>query len=205
MNYLEYFSINSIVILSFFAISFIVIVLDRITNGKSNDTFFKLKRGSPMDIMTYIRLLTYPFGHSGWTHFAGNFSYILLIGPLLEEKYGSIELLIMMISTTLIIGLFHIITSKDSALGASGIVYMMIVLASFVNIKAGKIPITLILILLIHVISEFEPLIIQKKNDNTNHVAHLVGAFTGLLYGIMYMHGYTIIGFISKYLNFSIK
>lgn len=205
MNYLEYFSINSIVILLFFFIALIAIIIDKITHGASNDAFFKLRRGSPMNIMTYVRLLTYPLGHSGWAHFAGNFSYILLIGPLLEEKYGSIELLILMILTTLIIGLFHLLTSKDAALGASGIVYMMIVLASFVNIQAGKIPITLILILLIHVISEFEPLIIQKKNDNTNHVAHLIGAFTGILYGIMYMHGQTIISIINQYLNFSIK
>ena len=205
MNYLEYFSINSIVILAFFFIAFIAVVLDKITHGGSNDAFFKLRRGSPMNIMTYVRILTYPLGHASWAHFAGNFSYILLIGPLLEEKYGSIELLLLMISTTLIIGIFHLITSKDAALGASGIVYMMIVLASFVNIQAKKVPITLILILLIHVISEFEPLIIQKKNDNTNHVAHLIGAFTGILYGIMYMQGQTIIGVINQYLNFSIK
>ena len=76
MNYLEYFSINSIVILLFFFIALIAIIIDKITHGASNDTFFKLRRGSPMNIMTYVRLLTYPLGHSGWAHFAGNFSFI---------------------------------------------------------------------------------------------------------------------------------
>jgi len=205
MNYLDYFSINSIVILSFFAISFIVEVIDKITRGASNEAIFQLRRGSPFNIMTYVRLLLYPFGHSSWKHFTGNFAYILLIGPLLEEKYGSLELLLLMITTTLIIGLFHILTSKNAALGASGIVYMMIVLASFVNIQAGKIPITLVLILLIHVIDEFEPLIIRREEDNTNHLAHLIGAFIGLVYGFMYMKGYTLLSLISSFLSFSIK
>ena len=205
MNYLEYFSINSIVVLSFFAISFIAVIVDRITNGKSNEFLFQLRRGSPLDIMTYVRLFTYPFGHAGWKHFAGNFAFILVIGPLLEEKYGSLELLLLMVVTTLVIGLFHLLTSKNSAMGASGIAYMMIVLASFVNLQSGKIPITLILILLIHVIDEFEPLIFSKKNDNVNHVAHLIGAFTGIIYGIMYMNGQTIIGLFNSWMSFSIK
>lgn len=205
MNYLDYFSINSIVILSFFGISFIVEVIDKITRGASNEAIFQLRRGSPFSIMTYVRLLLYPFGHSSWKHFTGNFAYILLIGPLLEEKYGSIELLLLMITTTLIIGLFHLLTSKNAALGASGIAYMMIVLASFVNIQSGKIPITLVLILLIHVIDEFEPLIIRREEDNTNHLAHLIGAFTGLVYGFMYMKGYTLLSLISSFLSFSIK
>ena len=36
----------------------------------------------------YFRLFTHVLGHQDWEHLLGNLSFILLLGPLLEERYG---------------------------------------------------------------------------------------------------------------------
>ncbi|MDY4507258.1 MAG: rhomboid family intramembrane serine protease [Candidatus Faecousia sp.] len=36
-----------------------------------------------------MRCFTHVFGHVGFDHFLGNAMCLLLIGPMLEEKYGS--------------------------------------------------------------------------------------------------------------------
>ena len=83
-----------------------------------------------------------------------NFLYILLIGPMIEEKFGTKNLLLMMILTSLIIGIFNFIFSKKRILGASGIVYMLITLSSAVNIENGKIPLILLKISTINISKE---------------------------------------------------
>ena len=140
----EYLQYNAPVVLSFFFISFFVLILNWITKGRTNRLLFSTYRSSPFNPLTYIRLFTHCLGHINWTHFMNNFLYLLLIGPMLEEKYGSINLLIIILITALVTGLINSIIGKNQLLGASGIVFMFIILSSLVNIQSGKIPVTLI-------------------------------------------------------------
>ena len=151
VNNLQY---NSVLILTFFFVSLIVIILKYITNGKTNDLLFSSYRSSLVNPLTYVRLVTHVLGHSDWKHFSTNFLYILLIGPMLEEKYGTLNLLIMILITAGITGIINHIIGKKKILGASGIVFMFIVMSSFVNIQTGKIPITLILIFIFYIVNE---------------------------------------------------
>lgn len=80
---------NSPVVLGFIFISLAVLVLGYVTHGKSNELLFMTYHSSLTNPLTYVRLFTHVFGHSGWEHYIGNASYILLLGPMLEEKYGS--------------------------------------------------------------------------------------------------------------------
>ena len=126
-------------------------------------------------------MFTHIIGHSNYNHFKNNFLYILLIGPMIEEKYGSINLLKMILITAFITALVNIIISKKQILGASGIVYMLILLSSLVNLEAGKIPITLILIFIFYIITEIKDGLFKK--DNISHLSHLIGAICGFIYG----------------------
>lgn len=180
MEYLKYFQYNSIVILSYFFISLLVLWLGSLTNKKSNK-FFSSGRGSIFNPMTYIRMFTHVLGHSDFNHFKNNFLYILLIGPMIEEKYGSINLLIMILITAFITALINIIISKKQILGASGIAFMLILLSSLVNIESGKIPVTLILIFIFYIVSEIKDGLFKK--DNISHLSHLIGAICGFIYG----------------------
>lgn len=101
---------------------------------------------------------------------------------MLEEKYGSKKLLLMMAVTALITGLINIIFFRGSVLlGASGIVFMFILLSSFVNMQKGTIPITLILVMIIYMGREFVNGILQE--DNISQTAHLLGGICGCIFG----------------------
>lgn len=100
---------------------------------------------------------------------------------MIEEKYGSINLLKMILLTAFITGLINAILSKNSIQGGSGISFMTILLSSLVNIQSGKIPLTLILIFFFFVASEVIDGIFKK--DNISHLSHLIGAICGLIYG----------------------
>ena len=176
----NYISYNSKVILSFFFICLIAFIINIITKGKSNKLLFSNYRSSPLNPLTYIRLFTHIIGHSNWQHLKRNFLYILLVGPLVEEKYGSINLLIMILLTAFITGLINIIIGKYKILGSSDIVYMLIILSSIVNINKGTIPLTLILIIIFYIIDEILQI---NKSDNVSHLSHLIGAICGCIYG----------------------
>lgn len=84
---------NAPVVLGFAAICFIATLLNYITNGKSNQMIFMTYHSSLMSPLTYLRLFTHVFGHDGWQHFIGNMAYILLLGPMLEEKHGPMKII----------------------------------------------------------------------------------------------------------------
>lgn len=184
---------NAVVILSYFFICLVILILDKLAQGRLVNNLFSTGRNdSLLNPLTYFKLISHSLGHSSWDHLYNNFLKILLIGPLIEEKYGSLNLLIMIILTSLIIGIINRIFSKNRILGASGIAYMLIVLCSFVNIESGRIPITVVLIILFFVVDEIINLL-KRKKDGISHLGHVTGAICGILLGILSMNGINII------------
>ena len=137
---------------------------------------------SVTQISDIIRLFTHVIGHGGWDHLIANFAFILLLGPILEEKHGSLPILLMMIITALITGLFNVLFSDAALLGASGIVFMMILLVSFTNIRNGDIPLTFILILALYIVRE---VINSFENNSIAEFAHIAGGVCGSLFGFL--------------------
>ncbi|MDR1971089.1 MAG: rhomboid family intramembrane serine protease [Treponema sp.] len=134
----------------------------------------------PGSFRCWVTLFTHIAGHAAWSHLVPNFMIILLIGPILEEHYGSFYLLIMILVTALITGLLNILFFTTGLLGASGVVFMMILLASFTNFTTGEIPLTFILILILYLGRE---VINSFASNNISEFAHIVGGFTGSLFG----------------------
>lgn len=183
MKFINYFQYNSYVVLTFFFLSFFVLIINFLSGGKSNEILFSSYRSSLLNPLTYVRMITHVLGHSNWEHFMNNFLYILLIGPMIEEKYGSLNLLLMIFVTAVVSAIVHAIFSKKIILGASGIVFMFIVLSSFVNIQSGKVPVTLVLICLFYIINE---IMAVCKRDSVSHLSHIVGAICGAFYGFFW-------------------
>lgn len=182
------FDYNSPVILTYLFLSLIACILNAITRGKTNTLLFSSYRSSIWNPFTYIRLFTHAIGHKDFDHFVHNFLFILLVGPMIEEKYGSIPLLVMFLITSFIIAIFNLIFDDYKIMGASGNVYMLIVLSSFSNIRDGKIPLTLILILVFYVIGEMKKSLLEG-NKKVYHDGHLIGAICGLLFGFYLFFG----------------
>ena len=183
------FDYNAPVILTYFFICLIILMIDKLCKGKFIATFFTTyKNDSLLNPLTYFKLISHSLGHTDWDHLYSNFIKILLIGPLMEEKYGSINLLIAMIITSLIIGIINKLFGKGGILGASGVAYMLILLSSFVNMENGKIPITLTLIILFLVVDEVIKLF-RRKKDGVSHLGHITGAICGVVFGILTLKG----------------
>ena len=142
---------NSPVVLCFALLSLLALLLGDVTGGAATTRFFCVYRSSLADPLTYLRLFTHVLGHAGYSHYMGNMLLLLLVGPPLEEKYGSRTLLLTIAVTALVTGLVQFIFFPQTALlGASGVVFMMIVLSSFTEMKKGGIPITLILVVVFY-------------------------------------------------------
>jgi len=172
---------NAPVTLTFALISTAILLLDTILGTRLTSSFFSigptLDWASPLD---YLRLVLHVLGHGNWTHLMSNFAFILLLGPILEEKYNSGNLLFMMIITALATGLLNVALFPTGLLGASGIVFMMILLVSFTNIRQGEIPLTFILVVLIFLTRE---IVASIQEDSISQFAHITGGICGSLFG----------------------
>ena len=67
-------------------------------------------------------------------------------------------------------------------LGASGIVFMMIIMASLGGMKSGGIPLTLILVFLFYIGGEVYSGI--AMSDNVSQLTHIIGGICGAILGI---------------------
>ena len=175
---------NAPITLGFVIICFIATLLGVISNGTITQTLFMTYHSSLTNPMTYLRFITHIFGHSGWSHFIGNASYLLLLGPMLEEKYGSKVLLEIMGITAVVTGLVNYIFFWNVGLcGASGVVFAFIILASFTGFKEEEIPLTFILVAIIFTGQQvYEGIAVQ---DNISNMAHIVGGIVGAIVGYL--------------------
>lgn len=175
---------NSPVILGFTIICLFSFILNMITDGASNNLIFSVYRSSLTSPLTYVRFFGHVFGHVSWEHFISNIMYILLLGPLLEEKYGKIEITFIIAVTALVTGLINFIFFPHvQLLGASGIVFAFILLASFSNFKSGKIPVTFILVALIYIGQQVYDGIFT--NNNISELTHIIGGIVGSAFGFV--------------------
>ena len=181
MKILQY---NSPVILTFTILSFITLIIATLTDGAANWYLFSVYRSSFSDPLFYLRLFTHVLGHASFEHYFNNFLTILLIGPMLEERYGSKILLRMLVITALCTGILHIVLFDSALLGASGIVFFLILLASYANFERGRIPITLILVISIFLGREIMGAFIF--NDNIARMTHVFGGVIGAISGYYY-------------------
>jgi membrane associated rhomboid family serine protease len=172
---------NAPVVLGFSLICVLVFVLDKILAGQLMPYFTlgNVDLGHPLSVLT---LFTHVLGHASLDHLIGNLTFILLLGPIVEEKYGDMRTLFMMLVTAFTTGILNVLFFKSGLMGASGIVFMFILVASFANSKSGEIPITFILVAILFIGKE----IIQGlANDQVSQFAHIIGGICGSVFGFI--------------------
>jgi len=176
---------NAPVILTFALLCAVVLLVDQVSGGWLISNFFTLQPDfNAGSFLSWLRMVTYVIGHANWTHLISNFSFILLIGPVLEEKYGSLPILAMMVVTALATAFLNLLLVRTGLLGASGIVFMLILLSSFTNIRQGEIPITFILIIALYVVREFVNAL--TPNTGISQLAHIAGGIIGGAFGFLF-------------------
>ena len=175
-------SFNSPIVLTFSMICLAALIMGTLTGGITNDLLFSVYSSSLASPFTYLRFIGHVFGHVGWDHFIGNITLLLLIGPMLEEKYGSKNILFVILATAVITGLVNFIFFPHvHLLGASGVVFAFILLSSFTSISDGKIPLTFLLVLIIYMGGQVYDALFVK--DNVSNLTHIIGGGVGSVLG----------------------
>ena len=172
---------NAPVVLTFALLALALLVIDHWFGGVLTQRFFVTAPPfSLLDPLDYFRLVSHTLGHAGLGHLFSNLTMILLLGPILEERYGSANMLKMILLTGLLVGVLNTLVSQSGLLGASSIVFMFITLISIVDLRRGSIPVSFILVAVVfignEIVNAFGP-------DNISQAGHIAGAVLGALFG----------------------
>ena len=174
---------NSPVILTFSLLCAGVLALEWLVGDTYTDLLFSVYPASLRDLLTYPRFVLHVLGHADWSHFLSNITLLLVIGPPLEERYGSRRLWWCIAITALISGVIHFILAPagTALLGASGIVFMLILLSSLSGMSGG-IPLTLLAVGVIYLGDEVYAALTQQ--DSIAQLTHIVGGVCGAVLGL---------------------
>ncbi len=178
-------SYNAPVALTFAILALVALILDGLTNSWTTINLFSVYRAPLSDPLTWVRFFGHVLGHSGYAHFIGNIVLILVLGPNLEDRFGSWNLLWAILVTALISGVVQFVFFPGTMLlGASGIVFMMILLSSFGGVRNGVVPITLILVAVCYLGGELWDAIFV--DDNVSQLTHIIGGLCGTVIGFAF-------------------
>lgn len=157
-----------------------------VTGGWSMVHIFSIGDGfSWSNPIAYPRLFLHTVGHASVQHLTFNLALILLIGPMLEEKYGAIRLLLVSAITALVTAACMLLFFNGLLLGASGIAFAFIILASFGGARSGTIPLTFILVASIYLGREIY--MAFGPEDSIARFAHIIGGCAGGVFGFRWL------------------
>jgi membrane associated rhomboid family serine protease len=77
-------------------------------------------------------------------------------------------------------GIINVLVFSKGLLGASGIVFALIILASIVNMRRDSIPLSFVLVSVIFIGGELTQVF---RQDNISQTAHIVGGIVGAVFG----------------------
>jgi rhomboid protease GluP len=153
-------------------------------------TLLRLDPIGPVALMNprwYLGLLGHVFAHANIGHLIGNASLLLLLAPGLEKRMGSGRFAGLMAMLTLLTGLSAsgiLFFTRDSLIGASGLVFALIFLHSMAGSRHREIPVTTLLLAVLWGSKEILGLF---DGSHVSNSAHLNGAFWGLVFGLFVM------------------
>jgi membrane associated rhomboid family serine protease len=140
--------------------------------------------GSLLLPWTWLRLVTWPFVHANTGHLLSNMMLFLLLSPNLEAKQGKLEYAFCLILTSVVVGVGHLVLghSNTTLVGASGWVFMMIILSTFTIGEAGTISIPTLIVAALYGWQEVRAALTPNQ---ISQFAHLLGGACGLLFGVL--------------------
>lgn len=179
---------NAPVTLTIALLSLLALALSELTDGWTTQNLFSFYKSPLTDFLTYPRAILHVLGNTSLTACTANIIVLLVIGPAAEDRFGSAKVLFAVLLAALAGALIMwFLFPEASIMGASGILFMMMVLASFASVRGGAVPITLILVLILFLGSE----VVQALTGvaGLQELTHIAGAAVGLLFGFIFSQG----------------
>mgnify|MGYP001563384866 CR=1 FL=1 len=133
---------------------------------------------------TWLQLLTWPLVHANTAHLLGNMMLFLLLSPNLERKQGGIGYLFSLLLTSVVIGVGHLAFGANNTqlIGASGWVFMMIILTTFTTGEPGTVSIPTIIVGGLYA---WQEIMAALTPNQVSQFAHLLGGACGLIFGLV--------------------
>ncbi len=178
---------NAPAVLTFALLCVAVRFIGMLTGGASDKLVFSVYGASLLDPLAWVRLFGHVMGHSGWEHLLNNMMYILILGPMIEEKYGTSNTVFVILATALVTGILSMIIQPNiMLLGASGVVFAFILLASITSVGERTIPLTFILVAVLYIGREVYTGL--TASDSVSQLAHIIGGLVGAALGFVMNH-----------------
>lgn len=136
------------------------------------------------DYFQPYQLLTYMFLHGSFLHIIFNMLCLITFGSDLERRFGTIKFLKIYLLMGVIAGLFHILTTPNPVMGASGAVWGVMMIYALFNPNTILNLYFLIPVKVKYIVGVFfsiEFYLAIMGNDSVSHVAHVGGALTGAI------------------------
>ena len=176
---------NAPVTLTIALLSLLALALNELTDGWTTQNLFCFYKSALTDYLTYPRAVLHILGNTSLTECTANIIILLVVGPAAEERFGSAKVLFAVLATAIAAALIMWFLFPTSAImGASGVLFMMMVLASFASMRGGAIPITLILVLILFLGSE----VLQAVTGDAGlqELTHIAGGAVGMVLGFAF-------------------
>lgn len=178
---------NAPVILTFVLLCAGVLGLSQLLGSSFTATWFVTHRGPLTSLHTWLTMFTYVLGHASLEHFVNNIMLLLLVGPVVEEKYGTKNTIIIIVVTAFLTAAANMLVTSNGLIGCSGVVFAFIILCSMTSFKRGEIPITMILVVIFYLGQEIAAGILTT--DNVSQMAHILGGIAGAAFGFFLENG----------------
>lgn len=130
-------------------------------------------------ISSYLRLFLYAFGSQNFVGLLSNLLFLLMLGPVMEERYGSLVIGIMMAVSVLFSGVLNTCFCETSLQGCMPIIFMMIFLNSFMSFSKKKIPVSFFVIFVFYIVREV-------SGKTFSEIVGLIICITGGLCGSLF-------------------
>ena len=132
----------------------------------------------------YARLFFHIFGHKSWSSLTLNISFILLLGPSLEEKFGSKLLAVMTLTAAFISGVINASFIPSVLYGAGSVVFMMILLTAYTAINKDKLSFAFIMLFAVFLMNGFLTSG-ETAESAVSVIAHIAGGLSGSIFGFV--------------------
>ena len=175
----ERLQVDSPLILSFASACIFVQAFSPVMPGLKQN-LFAVSKPPPLSPAGAFSVFGQVFGHSDWGHLRGNLLLLLLVGPACESALGPVRLSKIFACTSVASSVTHVLLGPANSvqLGASGVVFALILLNSCLERKEDEIPLTFVLTGALWLGRE---LALAKAGVASS--AHLAGAAVGTYFG----------------------
>lgn len=184
------FSYDAPVSLTFVLVAVVLFLLDLLlVKGKLNAEYLLSPTAGggnlPFDfknILSYLRLLLYVFGGTEPFVLLSNLIFIVLLGPEMEGRYGSLVIGIMIFVSTIVSGVLSACFCNFPAFGASPLVFMLIILDILMHLTKKTISASAVFVICLFTASQF---FTGSKNGIVGVLITLAGGLCGSLFAFM--------------------